>query len=196
MSAADPTDRTLPAGTAAPPSKDGATSGGAGGAGAARTPPTAARLGLMIGEDRLLVELTDAGEISLLGTQLVPVPLALDWLLGLTNLRGSIYTVCDLRRFLGGSPVELGREARLLSIASVHEFNACIVISRMLGLRNTASMIESDHAPMHGGMGPFLSPGQRADWLGKFYVDADGNCWRELSLARLSKCQNFLLVGR
>ena len=60
---------------------------------ASATPDLAARLGLMIGEQRWLVDLSEAGEIVPVPDTIAPVPLTRDWLLGLVNLRGALYTV-------------------------------------------------------------------------------------------------------
>ena len=146
-----------------------------------------ARLGMMVGSQRLLVELAEAGEIVALPPVIVPVPLTRDWFLGVTNVRGSLFTVVDLRRFAGDGVTELGKETRLLSVAPSLGFNVTLVVSKMLGLRNTASMTAVVNAtPMHAG----------ASWLGNSFADADGHIWRELSLSRLIATPDFLMVGR
>ena len=146
-----------------------------------------ARLGLMIGHQRLLVELAEAGEIVALPPVIVPVPLTRDWFLGVTNVRGSLFTVVDLRRFAGDGATEIGKETRLLSLAPSLGFNVTILVNRMLGLRNTASMSATVNS----------SPGSAsAGWLGRSYADAEGHIWRELSLSRLVATPEFLMVGR
>ena len=146
-----------------------------------------ARLGMMVGNQRLLVELAEAGEIVAMPPVIVPVPLTRDWFLGVTNVRGSLFTVVDLRRFAGDGVTEIGKETRLLSLAPSLGFNVTLVVSRMLGLRNTASMTAvGNSTPMHAG----------ANWLGNSFADADGHIWRELSLSRLIATPDFLMVGR
>lgn len=153
----------------------------------------AARLGLMIGGQRWLVELSQAGEIVPVPESIVPVPLTRDWLLGLVNLRGALFTVVDLQRFAQQGRTEVGKDARLLAFAARLEFNAAIVVSRMLGLRNVASMREADPA---ASAGHDFGPGGRPDWAGRTLVDADGQHWHELDLARLAAGSAFLMVGR
>lgn len=150
---------------------------------------SAARLGLMIGSDRLLVELAEAGEIVPMPTPALiqDVPLTKDWFLGVTNLRGSLFTVIDLRRFTGQGVTEVTKESRLLSFSPAMAFNATIVVSRMLGLRNTATMTEAADSTISGGSAP---------WLGRRFTDADGHDWQELRLARLATHPDFLMVGR
>jgi twitching motility protein PilI len=164
--------------------------------GAARPAPVAgaAKLGLAIGSDRLLVDLSEAGEIVPLPSLILPVPLTRDWLLGLTNLRGSLHTVADLRRFALGQFTETGKEARILALAEGLDFNVTLVVSKMLGLRNTASM-KPVAEPVGDAAKSFVGCAPRA-WLGQVYVDAEGNRWRELSLARLAVDHDFLIIGR
>jgi twitching motility protein PilI len=157
---------------------------------ATATPDLAARLGLMIGEQRWLVDLSEAGEIVPVPDAIVPVPLTRDWLLGLVNLRGALYTVVDLQRFAQLGTTSVGKESRLLALAARLNFNAAILVTRMLGLRNVASM-RVDDAPEAS-----FGPQGRPDWIGRTLVDADGHRWHELDLARLASGSAFLMVGR
>ncbi len=158
---------------------------------ASATPDLAARLGLMIGEQRWLVDLSEAGEIVPVPDTIAPVPLTRDWLLGLVNLRGALYTVVDLQRFAQLGTTSSGKESRLLALAGKLEFNAAILVTRMLGLRNVASMRIEDDAADDG----FGARG-RPEWVGRALVDADGHRWYELDLAKLAAGSAFLMVGR
>ena len=52
----------------------------------------ASHLALMIGEDRYLVELAEAGEIvPMPSTSIMQVPLTQDWFLGVVNVRGALF---------------------------------------------------------------------------------------------------------
>jgi twitching motility protein PilI len=155
-------------------------------------PELAARLGLMIGDRRWLVDLSEAGEIVPVPDAIAPVPLTQDWLLGLVNLRGALYTVVDLQRFARLGRTDASRDSRLLAFAARLNFNAAILVSRMLGLRNVASMrVDEDAAPDAS-----FGPDGRPDWVGRALVDADGHRWHELDLARLSAGRAFLMAGR
>lgn len=166
---------------------------------AGTAPDLAARLGLMIGGQRWLVDLSEAGEIVPVPDTIAPVPLTRDWLLGLVNLRGALYTVIDLQRYAQLGRTEASKESRLLALAARLEFNAAILVTRMLGLRNVASMrIDEDDGSQAGlpvGEGGF-GPGGRPDWVGRTLIDADGHRWHELDLARLAAGSAFLMAGR
>lgn len=149
-----------------------------------------ARLGLMIATERYLVELSEAGEIVSAATQITSVPLTRDWFRGLTNLRGMLYAVTDLARYGGGDMTPLSKESRLLALSSRLNFNAAILVTRMLGLQNVGTMkevaITSDAAP--------IDPAR--PWLTRRLADAEGRVWNELSLARLTADERFVMVER
>jgi twitching motility protein PilI len=159
---------------------------------ASSTPDLAARLGLMIGEQRWLVDLSEAGEIVPVPDAIAPVPLTRDWLVGLVNLRGALFTVVDLQRFAHLGRTEAGKESRLLALAGRLNFNAAILVTRMLGLRNVASMRVDDDPAVQAAFGPDGRP----DWVGRTLLDADGHRWHELDLAKLAAGGAFLMVGR
>ena len=142
-----------------------------------------AHLGVQIGQERYLVELADAGEIVPVPA-ITQVPLTQDWFRGVANLRGVLYSVSDLARFMGMGTTPMDRDARLLALGSRLNFNASIIVSRMLGLRNVLQMQEESAAQAGTGV------------LGNSYRDAQGLVWRELRLTELIQDERFLLVGR
>src|SRR5215211_6827775 len=58
------------------------------------------RLGLSCGGDRWLMRLADAGEVVTM-PDVVPVPLTKPWFVGISNIRGNLYSVIDFARYLG-----------------------------------------------------------------------------------------------
>lgn len=146
----------------------------------------ASHLALMIGEDRYLVELAEAGEIvPMPSTSIMQVPLTQDWFLGVVNVRGALFTVVDLARFMGGNFTPVSKESRLLTLSPALTFNATLVVSRMLGLRNVATMTPVPEKQT------FDKP-----WLSEQFRDAEGQTWRRLSLSKLVSSSSFLMVGR
>lgn len=142
-----------------------------------------ARLGLLIGEQPWLVELSEAGEIVPIPT-IAPVPLARDWFRGLVNLRGTLFGVTDLQRFAGGVPTAITKESRLLALGASLNVDAAIVVSRMLGLHDPSEwQVDDTAAPP-------------APWAGRCLIDHQGRRWHELSLARLAADEQFLSAAR
>ena len=150
----------------------------------ATTSNVAARLGLMIGDERYLVDLAEAGEIVPIPEVMTPVPLTRDWLCGLVNMRGVLYAVSDLGRFQGGAATKTSRESRLLATASSLNINAALLVTRMLGLHNVSGMTEQS------------SGSADAPWRRRQLTDNEGRVWTELSLAQLVRDERFLTVNR
>ena len=150
--------------------------------------PTA-RLGVQVGERRMLVELSEAGEVSPLPSTIASVPLTRDWFRGLVNLRGTLYAVSDLARFAGEPFTPLSRDARLVAFAPRLGINGAIVVARMLGLKNVEAM-EPVAVADHAG-----AAATTPAWLGSAWQDADGQRWTELSLGRLVADDRFMAVG-
>lgn len=150
----------------------------------AGTTQRAARLGLLIGEQRWLVELSEAGEIVPIPGTMAVVPLARDWFRGLVNLRGTLYGVTDIQLFAGDSPTPLTKESRLLAFGASLSLNASIMVTRMLGLHDPSGWHVEETAP------------HWAPWVGRCLIDAEGRRWYELSLVRLATDEQFLSAAR
>ena len=94
-----------------------------------------------------------------------------------------------MARFAGGEPTPLDKDARLLALGAKLQFNASILVSKMLGLRSIAAMrARTDLA--HGAQ-PAAAP-----WQGAVWVDEAGVEWQELGLAGLVQDERFLQIGR
>ncbi len=154
---------------------------------AAAEPAQAARLGVQVGGRRLLVELSEAGEIAAFGDAITPVPLTHDWFVGLVNLRGTLFGVCDLARFAGGEFTPNTKETRLVALAARLNLNGAILVDRMLGLQNLSAMTAAADDLVDDAARP---------WLGREWLDAQGHRWTELSLQRLAGDERFLAVSR
>lgn len=134
----------------------------------------------------LLLSLKQAGEISDLGP-LLPVPHTQPWLAGVVNLRGGVFTVVDLARFLGlreGAPPPPG-QARLVAFNAALGINGALLIDRLEGLRHAADLLadteSTDNAP-------------RPDFALARWRDAAGRWWQEIDLAALAQSPQFLAI--
>ena len=141
------------------------------------------QLGVMIGQTRYLLSLREAGEIVSVG-QISQVPLTRDWYLGLLNLRGNLIGVVDMQSFQGQSNVELNSDCRIVAFSSSLAFNAGLLVSKVLGLRNVAEMTAQASSSDNQSM-----------WLRRSYVDNNNQIWHELSLANLIQDGDFLHIG-
>lgn len=70
---------------------------------------------------------------------ITPLPSSPDWLRGVTNLRGDVLSVVDLRSLLGLAPAESSVSQRLVVVRStVEEIATGWIVDRMIGMRRLA----------------------------------------------------------
>ena len=148
----------------------------------------AAKLGLMIGDERWLVELAEAGEIVPVPQQICAVPMTKQWFKGMANLRGTLHTVTDLAQYAGQGMTPINRDSRLLALAGRFNVNASILVTKMLGLKqvdelNPATVASAPEFLKHA-------------WAGAAWRDSQGNIWRDLVLSKLALEDQFILVSR
>ena len=150
---------------------------------AAETSRSASLLALQVGQEGWLVDLADASEV-LPVPAITPVPLTQPWFRGAANIRGNLYSVVDFSAYLGGAPVALSEQSRLLLIGERFRMGSALLVDRSLGLRNPQQLkpVEADGA-------------ERAPWLKARYADEDGKAWKELDLSQLVQQAQFLGVG-
>jgi twitching motility protein PilI len=138
----------------------------------ANTGASVNQLGVLIGADRYLLDLTQAGEIVPL-PPVTAVPLTQPWYLGLANIRGNLVGIIDLARYLGLGDTPAGADSRIVTFAGALGFNCGLLVARVYGLRHAGGMQQA----------------------GDFLRDADGNDWTALDLAALAADERFLHVG-
>lgn len=135
----------------------------------------ATTLGVQIGETLWLVEMSDISEVLPI-PMLTEVPLTKRWFWGLANVRGNLYSLVDMNDFL--QEVETVREgtSRALLVAAKFGYSTGLVVSRVLGLRNSHEWrrVEQD--------------GQVS------FTDEQGQVWRKLDMTGLLGRPDFLQI--
>jgi twitching motility protein PilI len=141
-------------------------------------------LGVMMGGQRWLLDLRQAGEIITVGS-ITPVPLAQPWYLGLSNVRGSLIGIIDFARFEGATATTIERDSRVIAFAPSLGFNCGLLVSRVLGLRSSAEMtLKNDD--MHA---------DTRAWSTRQFIDHEAHVWKELDLSVVTKDSRFLHIG-
>jgi len=141
------------------------------------------RLGLACAGEQWLIRLADAGEVVAV-PNVATVPLTKPWFVGVANIRGNLYSVVDFGAFLGHGVTPPAAHNRLVLFGTrVGELHAGLVVGRVLGLRNLAELA------------PAAAPAGAPAWFAQRWLDADGNAWQEIDLARLARYPAFLQVG-
>lgn len=149
----------------------------------AATAQVDARLGVKIGGENWLVDLSDVAEVMPL-PGISPVPLVHSWFKGVANLRGNLVSVTDLAAFIGLGSLLATPAARLLLLHPRHILHCAILADRMLGLKHLVDLTPD----------PVL--GHSAAWVGDAYRDAAGVSWRILDIQALVAQPAFLQTGQ
>ena len=142
------------------------------------------RLGLYAGGARYLLALRDISEV-LPVPEIQPVPLVQPWFLGMANIRGNLYAISDLARFLGVSqqPAVITAESRVLLVHGDFDINAAFLIDSLAGLRN---LDEFKLLDMVADV-PF--------YVAARYEDQQHHQWEVLDIALILEKKEFLQVA-
>jgi len=113
---------------------------------------------------------------------LTPVPGSADWLLGLTNVRGSLVTIIDLRMFLYEERTPISSKSQVL-ITSADQHHSGLLVDEILGQRHfEIDSADTVDAEQWHNISPYLS---------NVYSQNDVR-WGVLDLAQLLHDQRFL----
>ncbi len=139
------------------------------------------RLAVRAGNQKWLIDLADISEV-IAAPPFASVPLTQSWFLGVTNIRGKLYSVVDLPSYVGIGKVQPYASNRLLITHPRFAINTALFIDQALGLRNLDQMhFESRHTDSK------LS----ADC----YRDDQGEHWFSINMATLVTDPAFLTVS-
>jgi len=149
---------------------------------------SAAWLAVRVGADNYLFPLAQSGEIFPLAA-MASVPYARTWFLGVVNLRGGLFGVIDLARFIRGSDASTRTEqawsqARLVTFSAELEVNGALLVDALIGLRRQDAFVRA-----------VPSPEGSPDYFGQRLVDAQEVCWQEINLQLLAQNSEFLAIG-
>ncbi|GAB1234490.1 chemotaxis protein CheW [Ferrigenium sp. UT5] len=133
-------------------------------------------LGVQVGQHLCLVDMTDISEVLPVPV-MTQVPLTKPWYCGVANVRGNLYSIIDLNAFPDQPPTVREAANRVLLLGQRFAFSAGVLVSRVLGLRNTESW-------------------QRTEESGIVrYRDERGQIWHRLDIQQLLQQPEFLQIG-
>jgi len=116
------------------------------------------------------------------------VPHTRPLLAGVVNLRGGVFTVVDLARFLGlrvAGTTAPRETARLVAFNAALGINGALLVDRLEGLRHAADLKPEAESKDNPARPSFAL----ARWR-----DVAGKVWQELDLAELARQPQFLAV--
>lgn len=137
-----------------------------------------------------LLPLAQAGEIFPI-SNLQHVPYARPWFRGVVNLRGGLYGVVDLARFVAGDSPDLGPapgavptpESSVVTLNATLNVNCALLVDALAGLRNAESFANAQ-APQPGA----------PPYFGNRFTDPAGESWQEINLQTLAQFPRFLNI--
>jgi twitching motility protein PilI len=133
-------------------------------------------LGVQVGNDNWLVDMTEISEV-LEVPRMTLVPLTKPWYRGVANVRGNIYGIIDLAAYTNHGETVQDAHSRVLLLGQKYAFNAGLLISRVLGLRNARDWQRSE-----------LDGTER-------YQDDNGQMWTKLDVKQLLQQPEFMQIG-
>ena len=135
-----------------------------------------ATLGVQVGDDNWLVDMTEISEV-LEVPKMTVVPLTKPWYRGVANVRGNIYGIIDLAAYANRGETPQDAQSRVLLLGQKYSFNAGLLIRRVLGLRNARNW-------------------QRSEQDGVVrYQDDNGQMWTKLDIKQLLQQPEFMQIG-
>lgn len=144
--------------------------------------PTAV-LGVLIGEDRYLIPMTEVSEVIPI-PKLARVPLTQSWFIGLANVRGNLYGITDLSVYLCGNSAPFTLKSRILLASLNNKIFGGFVVNNMLGIRNLSDF------------NPVKAPKKKHSLgITDHYEDSEGRVWQQLSLLDLLRDEKFLQIA-
>lgn len=135
-----------------------------------------ATLGIVIGRESWLVDMADISEVLAL-PNLTTVPLTKGWYCGVANVRGNIYSITDLGAYMNFGLTAHDIQSRVLLVGQKFNSNTGLLVSKVLGLRNSTDWKQSDQ------------DGET------FYQDSSGQRWRKLDVRQLIQQPEFIQIG-
>jgi twitching motility protein PilI len=137
-----------------------------------------------------LLPLAQSGEIFPI-SPIQHVPYARPWFRGVLNLRGGLYGVVDLARFVGGDMPDHGPatgavpapESAVVTINAALNVNCALLVDALAGLRNAESFATA-RAPQAG----------EPPYFGNCFTDPAGESWQEINLQTLAQFPRFLNI--
>ena len=151
-------------------------------------------LAVKSGGGNYLFPLAQSGEIFPIAS-MQPVPYARPWFRGVVNLRGGLYGVVDVARFVASSGVgaaapgapaavaATATEAMVVTLNAALDVNCALMVDALAGLRSPEAFTAAQ------------APGADAPaYFGNRFTDASGEHWQEINLQTLSQLSGFLTI--
>ncbi len=140
-------------------------------------------LAFKVGSTNYLLNLQDLKEVEGVPPpdSIVSIALTKNWVLGVVNYKGYVYTLVDLQKFLGGEATVQSMDARSLVLNNRFLLQCALVVPEIYGLVSINDLEEVAHK------------GSNA-WSTKTYKTKDQKVWEFLDIKALTESRELLDV--
>lgn len=141
-------------------------------------------LGFVSAGKNWLVNLADLHEIDSVPLQekVQRLALAKSWVLGISNFKGSIYTLVDFQLFLGQGLTPGGMNARSLLVDTRYQVQMALVVGEVSGLVSAGDVKK-------------IKAGGEWAWVEGQYQTADGKLWNMIDVGLLAADREMINIA-
>ena len=117
----------------------------------------------------------------------IPLPLTKNWVRGMTNIRGEIFTVVDIGGFLGREPLKSLRDTNLFLLPD-QRLRSALVLKSKISLRTFVKDLPQ--------VAPDEFDPELAPYLNTVVTSEDGSQkWGVLNLQEIMRAEDFTKIG-
>lgn len=142
-------------------------------------------LAFRLGSENFVANRADVREVMPVPEQMTRVPGSKPWLRGVTNVRGQLMTIVDLRAFLGSGGGASDRRNRVLVMAS-RDVPTGLIVDQVFGFRRFSETEYESDAPV---------PRLRCEQYLRGAYRRASEVWPQFDFSALLEDQHFLNAG-
>ena len=141
-------------------------------------------LGFTSGGRNWLMKLGDLHEIESVPIQekIQKLALAKNWVMGIANYKGNIFTLVDFQLFLGQAATQTGLNARSLLLHPRHQVQSALIVGEVAGLLESAELKK-------------IKDGGDRPWVSSQFQSVDGKIWNMVDVASLAVDQEMMNIA-
>jgi twitching motility protein PilI len=129
---------------------------------------------------RVVAAMSEVSEMLTHQDRITRVPGAKPWMLGLSNVRGSLLPVIDLQVYLGGKPIVPSKASRIL-VLRLRGLVAGLLVPSVQGMRHFNLSDRLPNARMKGALGAYVYEA----------FNLDGDVWPVFNMTALAADPEF-----